>query len=80
MTARRSPAADVEALCKLMERYGVTELKCADIVLVRPPFALVKDEKAGAEQRDEFDRIKGMSPDQQDRALGLGSLGPVGAG
>ena len=80
MTTRRSPAADVEALCKLVERYGLTELRCGDIVLTRPPQVYVMKEEKTEEQRDEFDHIKSLSPDAQDRALRLDGLGPMGSG
>lgn len=85
MTKTKTPTSlsfEVEALCAVMQKYGVTELKAGDICIVRPPFAVLpKDEKpAGQEEADEFERIRRASPDQQDRALQLGGLGPLGSG
>lgn len=75
-------SAYIERLCKLMVQHGITELKVGEVVLVRPPFAAFpKEEQTSAqEERDEFERLKGMSPDKQDRALRLDGLGPMGSG
>jgi hypothetical protein len=63
-----------------MERYGVTELKAGEICIVRPPFAAMPKEKPEpAQDRDDFRKLAAMSPDQQDRALQLGGLGPTGS-
>lgn len=85
MSARKPDVvATVKALATIMEERGITELKCTaagEIVMVRNPLAdAIKANAKEPVQRDEFDRIAGMSPDQQDRALQLGGLGPMGSG
>lgn len=78
------PVATVQALARIMETHGLSELKCTpagEIVMVRNPFAAaMKDEKKGPTTEDDFDRLKRMSPAEQDRALALGGLGPMGSG
>jgi hypothetical protein len=81
-TADTADPALIEALCAIMARYGVTELKTSPdgtVVLVRPPFAAMAPDKknAGAgdddadDIPDELARIQRMSPEEQDRALAL---------
>jgi hypothetical protein len=75
------PVSTIRQLAMIMETHGVTELKCGDIVMVRNPLAdAIKQDKRTAAEQDEYNRLKGMSPDQQDRALSLGGLGPMGSG
>lgn len=79
----RRTAADVEALCALMHKYGLSKLRHGTIELERPPFAIAaslpEPKERDAEQTDvpdDFEKLRGMSPDQIDRALMLTPLGP----
>lgn len=75
------PVATVRELARIMEAHGVTELKCGDIVMVRNPLAdALKKEKQAPTDGDDFERIRRMPPDKQDRELALGGLGPMGSG
>jgi hypothetical protein len=65
--------ADVEQLCVLMAKFGLTGLKCADVVLERPLAAVLQEqEKPEAQEDDPLDKLRRMSPEEQDRALALG--------
>ncbi len=72
-----SERGDIEALCEVMQKYGLTRLKVDDVELERPPFTVAvamgaEPKKEPADEEDDpLERLKTMSPDQQDRALML---------
>jgi hypothetical protein len=76
--------AYVDGLCRRMVAAGLTAMKVTDkmgdVVLERPPFSVLpKDEKGAAGDVEDLDdplkKIEKLSPEEQDRALRLGSLG-----
>ncbi len=76
-------AADVEKLCELMVRYGVTRLEWSGLTLERPAalamaeaaakLSPAKDDEPEA-QDEELAKLRGMSPEAQDAALTLAPL------
>jgi hypothetical protein len=80
--SNRDRVVFVDSLAALMHKYGLSRLQCADVVLERPPFAVdaslpePEREEDAEDAPDDFDKLKGMSPEAIDRALTLGPLGP----
>lgn len=79
------PVATVQALARIMEAHGLSELKCTpagEIVMIRNPIAdaIKQSARSEPEEPDPMAKLRGMSPHEQDRALALGGLGPPGSG
>lgn len=66
---------EIEGLCGIMQRFGLTRLVSGDVTLERPAFAVamgeVKTKDEEPDDDDELTKISRMSPDAIDRALAL---------
>lgn len=71
----RSTPEQVEKLCELMAKYGLSRLACDDVTLERPAFMSLPagepEKKPEEEREDDLQRLARMSPEAQDRALRL---------